>query len=141
MWRERIIETRKAKGITIKMMSERSINHLPAETITRILNAKTESPGIDTVLDLAQTVGLSDWELFVDPAVLVTYQSYLSLQAEIEALKEERGVLVAEIVALKDEVKNACALEAEIERLRLILAHKEEIIGLHDYYNKRKSNT
>ena len=39
MWREKIIEAKKANNITTKMMSEKV--RLPEQTITRILSGKT----------------------------------------------------------------------------------------------------
>lgn len=136
MWRERIIETRKAKGITIKMMAERTPSHLTVETITRILNEKTDDPRITTVLKLGESVGLSPWELFAETADLIAYQGFLALQAEVDALKSEKEALVADNDILKNESKDlkdkVNTLEVELDRLRLTLAHKEEIISLQD---------
>lgn len=128
MWRERIIETRKAKGITIKIMSERTKSNIPAETITRILNEKTGDPRISTLLELSESVGLKAWELFAEPADLIAYQSFLSLQTEVETLKAEKEALVAENEALKNKANEVVALEIELDRLRLTLAHKEETL-------------
>ncbi len=104
MWRDRIIETKKAKGLTTKMMAENSPSHIPADTITRILNTKTDDPRISTVLALGESVGLSPWELFAEPTALVAYQGFLSLQAEAEALKAEKDALAAENEVLKNKV-------------------------------------
>jgi transcriptional regulator with XRE-family HTH domain len=141
MWRERIIETRKAKGITIKMMSEMTPSKIPPETITRILNEKTGDPRISTVLELGESVGLTPWELFAETADLIAYQSFLNLQAEVDALKVDKEALAAENEALKNNVNEVVALKAENDRLRLTLEHKEEIIALHNYYNKLKQTT
>lgn len=134
MWRERIIETRKAKGITIKMMSESTPSKIPVETITRILNEKTGDPRISTVLELGASVGLSPWELFAETADLIAYQGFLALQAEVETLKADKEALVAENEALKINsnaaVSKATTLEVENERLGLTLSHKEEVIAL-----------
>ncbi len=133
MWRERIIETRKAKGITIKMMAERTPSHLTVETITRILNEKTDDPRITTVLKLGESVGLSPWELFAEPTALIAYQGVITLQAEVDALKSEKEALAAENDSLKNEGKDlkdkVITLEAELDRLRLTLAHKEEMLA------------
>ncbi len=138
MWRDRIIETRKAKGITIKMMAERTPSQLTVETITRILNERTDDPRISTVLALGAAVGLSPWELFAETTDLIAYQSYLTLQAEIDALKADKEALTAENEALKNNGNEVVALKVENDRLRLTLEHKEEIIALHNYYNKLK---
>ena len=136
MWRERIIETKKAKGLTTKMMSESSPSHMPPETITRILNVKTEFPRIDTVLDLGAQVGLSPWELFADTSSRVSDSSAVALQAEIDKLKAERDNLHAENGALKNTVDT---LKDKVDCLReKIDSLKDEIIATHNYYNKIK---
>lgn len=126
MWRERIIEAKKAKGITIKMMAERTPSHLTVETITRILNEKTDDPRISTVLALGAAVGLSPWELFAEPNALVAHQGFMTLQAEHDKLQTEFANLQDENAPLKDKVVN---LEAENVRLHLALAHKEELLA------------
>lgn len=135
MWREKIIETKKAKGITTKIMVERTPSHLTAETITRILNEKTEDPRISTVLALGESVGLTPWELFAEPTEIATYQNFWALQEEVKALKSEVADLCNENAVLQ---KKIAALQAENELLRLKLEHKEEIIAIHNYYNKLK---
>ena len=131
MWRERIIETKKAKGISTKEMAERTPSHLTTETITRILNVTTEDPRIGTVLALAESVGLSPWELFADTTTLVAYQSFVSLQTEVESLKAERDAILAENTSLKNKVDS---LRDKIDNLH------DEIIRLHSHYNKLNSN-
>lgn len=137
MWRERVIETRKVKGITIKMMSENTRSNIPVETITRILNEKTADPRISTVLEVGESVGLAPWELFAETADLIAYQGFLALQAEVDALKAEvetlkadKEALVAENEALKNNANEVVALKAELNHLRLTLENKEEIISL-----------
>lgn len=130
MWRERIIEAKKAKGITIKIMAERTPSHLTVETITRILNEKTDDPRISTVLALGESVGLSPWELFAEPNALMAYQGFVTLQAEVDALKADKEALVAENEAQKNNANEVVVLKAELDRLRLTLEHKEEIIVL-----------
>ena len=124
MWREKIIEAKKAKNITTKMMSERTPSHIPVETIARILTAKTEFPRIDTVLELGAAVGLSPWELFAETTSLVGDRSHSAMQAKIDAL-------IAENCELKDKVNT---LRDKIDSL------KDEIIATHNYYTKLKQN-
>lgn len=129
MWREKIIEAKKAKGLTTKMMSERSPSKMPEETITRILNGKTEFPRIDSVLDLCEQVGLSPWELFEETTSRISDGSIVALQEEIEVLKFERDALLRENGVLNDKVET---LRGTVEDL------KDEIIATHRYYNKLK---
>ena len=129
MWRERIIETKKAKGISTKTIAERTPSHLTVETITRILNSSTEDPRISSVLCLGEAVGLSPWEMFAEPAAIVAYQSFLTLQTEVEAIKAERDALLADNATLKNKVDT---LRDKIDTL------KDEIINLQNHYIKSK---
>lgn len=138
MWRERIIEAKKAQSISAKTMSERTGGHLPERTIIRILNGETEFPRIDTILELGQSVGLSAQEVFAETNSIVGDLEMGRLQVQYEAqmadkaaLLEELEELHTELALLHDKVVN---LTTENEILRLKLEHKEEIIALHNYY-------
>ena len=125
MWRDKLIEIKKEKGITTKMMSERS--GITVETITRILNsqhAKTESPRIDTIIDLCNALEVDIWEIFY-----MGDKSFVSLQAEISTLKSERDILLAENGALKAKVE---LLRDKVDSL------KDEIISTHNYYIRKE---
>ena len=137
MWREKIVDAKKAKGITTKMMSEKV--RLPEPTISRILSGKTETPRIDTVLDLGAAVGLSPWELFSETTSVLGDKNLITLQEELDQSNAALTALRAEFVSLSEEVtdlkvKNV-TLQSEIDLLRLNLEHKDEIIRLHNRYN------
>lgn len=141
MWRDKIIEAKKAKNITTKMMSEKI--RLPEQTITRILSGKTGTPRIDTVLDLGESVGLSPWELFSETTSVLVDKPLVMLQEELDQANAALTALQAEFALLSEEatdlkLKNV-TLQAEIDLLRMKLEHKEEIIALHNYYNSVKN--
>ena len=117
MWLEKIIEAKKAQGLTTKTMSERSRAHLTERTIARILNRETKAPKIDVILDLGATVGLSAHQLF----------------AETDLVPLDRD----ELDRLKCLIKE---LTAEIELLRLKVKYQEDIIELHNRYSKTVAN-
>lgn len=137
MWREKIIEAKKSKNITTKMMSEKV--RLPEQTITRILSGKTETPRIDSVLDLGASVGLSPAELFSESTSVLGDKSLITLQEELDRTKAALTALQSEFALLSEENTNLkvnnVTLAAEIDILRLKLEHKEEIIRLHNRYN------
>lgn len=140
MWREKIIEAKKANNITTKMMSERV--RLPDQTITRILSGKTATPRIDTVLDLGASVGLSPTELFSDTTAVLSDKNLSLLQEELDKANAALTALQTEFTSLSEEVtelkvKNV-TLQAENDILTMKLEHKEEIISLHNYYNSLK---
>ena len=128
MWRDRLNEIKKEKGITTKMMSERS--GISIDTITRILSSKdikTDSPRINTIADLCNALGVELWEIFYTGD-----KSLVILQAEIDTLKTERDGLIAENGALKNRVDT---LRDKVDSL------KDEIIDTHNYYIKGRPTT
>lgn len=115
MWLEKVIEAKKAQGLSAKTMSDRSRLHLTERTIARILNRETKVPKIDTILDLGATVGLSAHQLF----------------AETDLVPLDRE----EVDKLKSEIKE---LNAELEILRLKVKYQEDIIELHKRFGETK---
>lgn len=125
MWRDKLLEIKKAKGISTKTMAERS--GLPAETITRILtskNIKTEDPRIHTISIMCDALGVELWEVFYQGD-----KGLVDLHAEIASLKAEHDALVAENGALKDRVET---LRDRVDEL------KDELIATHNHYTKHK---
>lgn len=137
MFRDRIIEEKKRLGISAKTMSDRSRLHLPEETISRFLSGKTVDPGVGTVLDLAETVGLASYEAFMDATLAAEFKAFLELKSKSEETEADRIRIVAENESLK--TTNA-ALADKIGILEMQLAHKEEIIAIHDRYCKLLAN-
>lgn len=138
MWRERIIEAKKAQGISTKTMSERTGGHLPERTITRILNGETEFPRVDTILEMGQCVGLSAQEIFAETNSVVGDHDIAVMQVQLEAQLADKELCDKEVKALEDEIvalkATIGALTAENDILKLKLDHKDEIIRLHNRY-------
>ena len=127
MWRDRLIEIKEEKGISTKMISERS--GLSVETIKRMLNSKhtgTDAPRIDTISDVCKALEVEVWEIFY-----IGDRSFVSLQAEIASLKSERDALIAENGALRNRVDT---LRDKVDSL------KDEIIATHRHYIKHSSD-
>lgn len=57
----------------------------------------------------------------------------MTLQENVDVVTAERDLIIAENAILKDKVST---LTAENDMLKMQLKHKEEIIALHNYYNK-----
>ena len=132
MYRKRLEEIRKEKGFTNKRWSEES--GVSIDTITRILHPEhpvKDSPRVSTLEDLCKPLGIELWEIFYIGAT-----SLVSLQAEIDKLKDERDALIAENGALQNTVETQ---KAKIESLRdKVDSLKDDIIATHNYYNKIK---
>jgi transcriptional regulator with XRE-family HTH domain len=131
MFRERILEEKKKLGISNKSMSERSKLHLPEETISRFLNAKTLDPGISTVLDVGDTVGLLPYEIFMDATLAAEFRAFLELKSKSEETEAERIRIIAENESLK--TINA-GLSQKLEKLELQCDYKDKLLELHDRY-------
>lgn len=139
MWLDNLKELKKAKGMTVKQISDQT--NLPERTVTRIFAGDTDNPYVDTLHRIVTVLGGSLDDILADTKVVVGGQDLVELQetvdevaAERDLITTERDLAIAESAALKSQVT---ALTAENELLRLKLAHKEEIIALHNYYNKR----
>lgn len=133
MFRERIVEEKKKLGITAKSMSERSRIHTPEETISRVLSGKTADPGVATVLDLGETVGLAPYEIFMDSTLAAEFRAFLELKSKSEETEAERIRIIAE----NEELKTInTTLSQKIEKLEMLLQHKNELLELHDFYRK-----
>lgn len=137
MFRERILEEKKRLNLSARTISDTSRLHLPEETISRVLSGKTTDPGISTVLDIAEAVGLKPYEAFMDATLTAEFKTFLELKSRSEETEAERIRIIAENESLK--TTNA-GLVDRIRVLEIQLSHKEEIIELHNYYNKLKPN-
>lgn len=135
MFRDRINEEKKRLNLSAKAMSGRSKLHIPEETISRVLSGKTQDPGISTVLDLGETVGLTPYELFMDATLAAEFKVFLELKSKSEETEAERIRIVAENESLKT---TNTALADKISTLEMQMKYKDEIIALHNYYNKIK---
>jgi transcriptional regulator with XRE-family HTH domain len=133
MFRERIVEEKKKLGITAKSMSERSRMHTPEETISRVLSGKTADPGVATVLDLGETVGLAPYEIFMDSTLAAEFRAFLELKSKSEETEAERIRIIAE----NEELKTInTTLSQKIDKLEMQLQFKNELLELHDFYRK-----
>lgn len=134
MWLDRIIEEKEKLGLTPKMMSERIGGRLPEKTIIRILTRKTETPRIDTIIDLGASVGLTPKEIFADTCAVVAPAELVDIKETADVIEAERDLIQVENEMLKSKLT---AYEMEIELLKNELRHKEELLAVHNFYIKR----
>lgn len=127
MWRDRILEAKKAKGITTKSMAEYS--HMTEKTVARILSGETQNPYVDNVIVLGASVGLMPSELFLESGLVVGDQNLAILQAEVDRLTNELEALTGDAAMLRSEIT---ALTTERDLLQLKLDHKDELIKHKD---------
>ena len=126
MWLDNLKDLKKKTGMSTKQIAD--MTNLPERTVTRIFSGDTDNPYVDTLRRIVAVLGGSLDDIFTECKTVVANTSLIALQADYDKI-------TAENVTLKDKV---VTLEAELDRLRLTLEHKEEIIALHNYYNKIK---
>ena len=133
MWLNNLKELKKKTGMSTKQIADRA--NLPERTVSRIFSGDSDAPRVDTLRHIVAAMDGSLDDLFAESGSVVASANLVALQAEVDRLTTENTKLVAENVMLKDD--NATLL-AEVDILRVKIEHKDEIIALHNYYNKLK---
>lgn len=131
MWLDNIKELKKAKGMSTKQIADAT--KLPERTVTRIFSGDTDNPYVDTLHRIVTVLGGSLDDILADTKVVVGDANLVTLQENVDVVTAERDLITAENAILKDKV---ATLTAENDMLKMQLKHKEEIIALHNYYNK-----
>ena len=126
--RERLLEEKKKLNISTRSMSERSILQLPEGTIKRVLSGETNDPGVGTVVDIAETLGMQPYELFMDSVTASEFKAYLELKTASDEARAERVRLVAENEELKLINKK---LSDEKETLEMMIAHRDDMLQVY----------
>lgn len=126
MYRKRLEEIRKEKGLSHKRWSDES--GVSVDTIERVIhpeNPQKDSPRINTVNELCKPLSIELWELFYTGD-----KSLVALNEEIANLKAERDALIAENAILNDNVKT---LTAKVDSLR------DDLVDICKNYMKERS--
>ena len=135
MWRDKLNELKKERNATTKMIAEGT--NSPHRTVERIFSGETENPSIDTLRRIVSYLGGSLDDIFAEGSAVVGSRTMKVLQDELELAKAERDMLIAEAAIAKDKI---AALSAENDLLKMEIKYKDEIISLHNYYNKRNKS-
>ena len=135
MWLDNLKELKKAKGMSSKQISDAT--KIPESTIKRIFAGDTEDPYVFTIHRIVIALGGSLDHILADTNAVLAQASLVEVKETAGIVEAERDLILAENEMLK--AKNA-ALTTEIELLKKDLQHKDEIIAIHNYYNKLKSN-
>lgn len=133
MWLDNLKELKKQTGMSSKQIADKT--NLPERTVVRIFSGDTDSPYADTLHRIVTALGGSLDDILADTKVVVGEKSLATLQDDVAAVTAERDLIITENAILKDKVN---ALTAENELLKMQLMHKEELLALHNYYNKIK---
>lgn len=132
MWLDNLKELKKKTGMSSKQIAERS--HLPERTVVRIFSGDTDSPYVDTLHRIVSVLGGSLDCILADTKTVVATESIIELKENVDATTAQR-----DLIAVKNDMLEAkiAALTTENELLKKELAHKEELLALHNYYKAR----
>jgi transcriptional regulator with XRE-family HTH domain len=125
VYRDKLEEIRKAKGISYKQWDEMS--GVSVDTICRIIHpekAEKDSPHVNTLDKLCAALGVELWEIFYNGD-----QSFVVAQAELAALRAERDALIADKAVLTDKVYS---LRERNEAL------KDELLDLYKHHHEKE---
>lgn len=131
MYLDKVRDLKKKTGLTNKYIAEKM--HRSERTVARFFSGEKEI-GIDELRELVSILGgtldevldESDFKL-PTPEVEALKNEVTALTSAVDELKLIESALRDEIAMLKDKI---IGLDAENDRLRLMLAHKEEVISL-----------
>lgn len=135
MWLDNLKELKKKTGMSSKQIAE--MTHLPERTIHRIFAGESDHPYADTLDLIVKALGYDLGDVFADTKVVVATDELVGIQATVGVVQAERDLTLVENEMLKTKV---AAMTTEIELLKKELQHKDEIIAIHNYYNKLKPN-
>ena len=135
MWLDNLKELKKKTGMSAKQIAEKT--NLPERTICRILAGESQHPYADTLDLIVKALGYDLGDIFADTKVIVATDDLVEIKESVDIVEAEHDRVIAENEMLK--AKNSVQA-MEIELLKKELQHKEELLALHNYYNKLKPN-
>lgn len=134
-WLVNLIDLKNKTEISFKQIAEKE--NLSEKSVSNVFLGKSKNPGVDLIRRIIHALGGTWREIFAESDAVIATQDLVTLQAEVDRLNGEMSLTNAENAVLKEKV---AVLTAENDILRLKLEHKEEIIALHNYYIKMRSN-
>lgn len=134
MWLDNLKELKKSKGMTTAQLAEAT--KIPESTIKRIFSGDTTDPYVTTIHRIVIALGGSLDHILAETNAVLAPESIVEVKENADVVEAERDLILVENEMLKSKV---AAMTTEIELLKKELQHKEEIIALHNYYNKLKS--
>ena len=129
MWLDNLKELKKSKGMTLTQIADAT--KIPESTIKRIFSGDTDNPYVDTLHRIVTVLGGSLDDILTDTKAVVATESLVEVKETAEVIAAQHDLLSVENEMLK--TKNV-ALTTEIELLKKELAHKEELLALHNFY-------
>jgi predicted transcriptional regulator len=135
MWLDSLKELKKSSGMSTKQIADAT--KIPESTVKRIFAGDTDDPRLSTIRCIVIALGGSLDHILADTNAVISTDSIVDVKEAAVVAEAERDLMAAENAILKDKV---AALTAENDMLKMQLKHKEEIIAIHNYYNKLKTS-
>lgn len=129
MWLDNLKELKKAKGMTTKQIADAT--KIPEGTIKRIFSGDTIDPYVSTIHRIVIALGGSLDHILADTNAVLAPESVAEAKEIADVAEAERDLIAVENERLKAQ---NLALTTENELLKKELAHKEELLALHNYY-------
>ena len=129
MWLENLKELKKRTGMSVKQIADKT--NLPERTVNRIFSGETDHPYADTLDIIVKALGGDLGDIFADTKVIVATDELVGIQQSVEVVEAQRDLIIVKNDMLEAKVT---ALTTEIELLKKELAHKDELLALHNYY-------
>lgn len=130
-WLINLDEHRVKANMSINEVAEKS--GVSEKSVRRLFAGEGKNPGVEPTRRIIRAIGCTINEIFEESGAVIGGQDLVALQAKVDELNAGLLLLQAENNVLKGK---ADALSAENDLLRLKLEHKEELLALHNYYNK-----
>ena len=129
MWLDNLKELKKAQGMTTKQIADATM--LPESTVKRIFSGDTTDPYVTTIHRIVIALGGSLDNILADTNAVLSPESIMEVKETAEVVSSELDIAVNKNDVLEAKV---AALTMELELLKKELAHKEELLALHNYY-------
>lgn len=131
MWLDNLKELKERTGLSDSQIAKRTM--LSEKTIERVFSGHAKTPYVDTLYRIVKALGGSLDDILAEAKVVVGTEKLATLQDTVDITSAERDMLIAENNILKDKI---ATLTAEIDLLKMEIKHKDEIISIHNYYQK-----
>jgi transcriptional regulator with XRE-family HTH domain len=129
MWLDNLKELKKSKGMTTKQIADAT--KIPESTIKRIFSGDTTDPYVTTIHRIVIALGGSLDHILADTNAVLSTESLVEVKETADVISTERDLAETKNDILEAKV---AALTMELELLKKELAHKEELLALHNYY-------
>ena len=129
MWLDNLKELKKAKGMTIAQLADAT--KIPESTIKRIFSGETTDPYVTTIHRLVIALDGSLDQVLADTNAVLSTESIAELKETVNVMEASHDLVTVENDMLKAKL---AAQSTELELLKKELAHKEELLALHNYY-------